>query len=143
MPKRNDLDDPLSARQAAVDVISAYTNHLDDQDLDAYRQLFHPDVVLEGFAREPIQGIDAWMTFVEKAMEPYRQTQHMLGPPSVEIEGETANVRTDLQALHFMREPKGKIFWLWGAYRSQLVREEDTRWLIQKHRLDVWGSRRE
>jgi 3-phenylpropionate/cinnamic acid dioxygenase small subunit len=132
----------LSDRQAAQDVIVAYANSLDDRDFDSYRRLFHPDLTLEGFGPEPIRGVDAWLAFVEKALEPYRQTQHMLGPPQVQIDGDTASVRTDLQALHFLREPKGQIFWLWGAYRSQLVRD-GAGWLIQKHRLDIWGTRRE
>lgn len=136
MAQDADLDDRL----AVGDVIIAYANGIDDRDFDAYRRLFHPDVVLRGFAAEPIQGLEAWMGFVEKALAPYRQTQHMLGPPSVCIEGDTATLRADLQALHFPREKGGQVFSLWGAYRTRLARE-DASWRIREHQLDVWGTR--
>ncbi len=82
------------------------------------------------------------MQFVEKALETYQQTQHMLGPPRIDITGEQAHLRTDLQALHWATEPKGKVFSLWGAYRTDLARTKDG-WRMTRHRLDVWNTRME
>ena len=136
MPENADLADRL----AVQDVIVSYANSIDDRDFETYRGLFHPEVEFDGFGSEPIRGVDAWIEFVEKQLEPYRQTQHLLGPPRVQIDGDKAHMRTDLQAMHFLAEPKGKIVQIWGAYRSGLAREGGA-WLIRTHQLDVWGTR--
>ncbi len=132
----------LADRLAAQDVIVKYANCIDDKEWEIYRSCFSPKVEMLGFGPEPIRGIDAWLQFVEKALESYRQTQHMLGPPRIQIDGDVAHMRTDLQALHWAKEPKGKVFSLWGAYRTELARGEDG-WRIARHQLDVWDTRTE
>jgi 3-phenylpropionate/cinnamic acid dioxygenase small subunit len=133
-------DADLAERLAVQDVMVTYASSIDDRDFDTYRRLFHSEVEFEGFGSEPIRGVDAWLKFVEKQLEPYRQTQHLLGPPRVQVDGDRAHMRTDLQAMHFKREPKGQIVWLWGAYRTEVAREAGV-WTIRKHQLDVWGTR--
>ncbi len=134
----NDLADRL----AAQDVIVKYANCIDDKEWELYRGCFAPDVEMVGFGPKPIHGVDAWMEFVETALETYRQTQHMLGPPRIEITGDRAHMRTDLQALHWASEPKGKLFSLWGAYRTDLARTGEG-WVMTRHQLDVWDTRTE
>ncbi len=136
MPENENLADRL----AVQDVMVTYANSIDDSDFETYRRLFHPEVELEGFGSGPIRGVDAWLEFVQKQLEPYQQTQHLLGPPRIQVDGDSAQMRTDLQAMHFLGEPKNKIVWLWGAYRTGLARE-DGAWLIRTHQLDVWGTR--
>ena len=133
MPQVVDLADRL----AAQDTIVAYANSLDDRDFDSYRRLFRPDVILEGFGPKTIRGVDAWLEFVEKALAPYRQTQHMLGPQLATIDGDDADARTDLQAIHMMKEPAGEIFTLWGTYQTRFRRGADGTWRIARHELVV------
>jgi len=135
-------DSDLADRLAVQDVIVNYANCIDDKEWEAYRSCFAPDVEMLGFGPEPIRGIDAWLQFVEKALESYRQTQHMLGPPNIQITGDVAHMRTDLQALHWATEPAGKVFSLWGAYRTDLARSPDG-WRMTRHQLDVWATRTE
>lgn len=130
----------LSDRRAAEDVIVRYAASVDERDFDTYRACFVPEVELHGFGAEVVHGIDAWMDFVHKALEPYEATQHMLGPPYAEIRGEEALLRADVQAQHFLRSPKGRIFTLWATYRSQLVRSNDA-WLIARHELVTRATR--
>lgn len=130
----------LHDRRAAEDVIVRYAASIDDRDFDTYRTCFVPDVALHGFGAEVVHGIDAWMDFVHKALEPYEATQHMLGPPHAELRGDEALLRADVQAQHFQRSPKGRIFTLWGTYRSQLVRTDDA-WRIKRHELVTRATR--
>ena len=121
-------------RHAIQDVIVTYAASLDDRDFAAYRSCFVEEVELEGFAREPVRGIESWMKFVEKALAPYRATQHMLGVPRIEIDGDSAAMRTDLQACHFPSDSEAKAFILWATYETELVRTE-AGWRIRHHRL--------
>ena len=130
----------LRDRRAAEDVIVRYTASIDDQDFDTHRTCFVPDVEFHGFGAEVVHGIDAWMDFVSKTLEPYAATQHLLGPPQAELRGDEALLRADVQAQHFQRSPKGRIFTLWGTYRSQLVRVNDA-WRIKRHELVTRATR--
>jgi hypothetical protein len=84
--------------------------------------------------------VDAWIDFVHKALASFSATQHLLGPPRVELNGGTAEMRTDLQAQHFLREPKGRIFTLWGTYLTSLVRNEGV-WKMNRHELVTRATR--
>jgi 3-phenylpropionate/cinnamic acid dioxygenase small subunit len=130
----------LQDRLEAGDVIVRYASGIDDGDFDAYRALFAEDVELSGFGPETIRGVDAWMAFVDKALAPFSATQHLLGPPHVDLRGARAELRCDLQAQHFFREPAGRLMTLWGTYRSSLVRHGGG-WKIQRHQLTVRGTR--
>ena len=126
-------------RLAAQDVIVRYANCIDERDFETYRSCFTPEVVFTGFTPDPVHGIDDWLVFVEKQLSAFTFTQHLLGPPSAVTEGEGLRLRTDLQASHFFREPEGRIFTLWGVYRSLLIR--DGEWRIAEHHLDIRATR--
>lgn len=130
----------IAARLEAQDVMVRYAASVDERDLDTYRTCFAPDVELHGFGPGVVRGIDAWMDFVEKALEPYQATQHMLGPSTVELRGDEATLRTDVQAQHFLRTPEGRIFTLWATYRSRLVKLDGV-WKIRRHELVTRASR--
>ncbi len=127
-------------RFAAQHVIIRYAACIDDRDFERYRECFTTDVELHGFGTEVIRGVDAWIDFVHKALSNFAATQHMLGPPLVEMSGGSAEMRTDLQAQHFLSEPKGRIFTLWGTYRTSLVRI-DREWRIKRHELLTRATR--
>ena len=127
-------------RHAIQDVIVTYAASVDDRNFDAYRACFADDVVLEGFAGEPVHGLETWMKFVEEALASYRATQHMLGVPKIEIDGDAASMRTDVQATHFPSDPEAKTLVLWATYETKLARS--TRgWQIQHHRLVSRGHK--
>jgi 3-phenylpropionate/cinnamic acid dioxygenase small subunit len=130
------MSDPIRERLSAQDAIVRYAACIDDEDFDTYRGLFVSDVELHGFGPEVIRGVDAWLEFVHKALEPFRATQHLLGPAQIHVVGDRAELRTDLQAQHFFREPRGRILTLWGTYRSSLVKNDGV-WRIRRHELST------
>lgn len=130
----------LADHLATQDVMVRYAACLDERDWVAYRECFAPDVEFHGFGPEVISGVDAWIEFVEGVLGRFEATQHMLGPPRVVLSGSQAELRTELAAQHFYLEPKGRIFSLWGTYRSTLVRLPE-RWCIRRHALDTRATR--
>ena len=101
-----------SDRQALQDVMLRYTAGVDDRDFDLYRSCFADDVEVIGMGPEPIHGADAWLEFVKVALKQYGPTQHMLGPQLATIDGDTAETRNDVQALHTLKR-------LSRVYRSE------------------------
>jgi ketosteroid isomerase-like protein len=129
----------LLDRQALADLVIRYAAALDEKDVDALRELFDPQVEVVGFSHEPIRGVDAWLGFVAAQLGRFHATQHMLGPSLAEIEGDRATTRTELQATHWMRDPAGQVFTLYGTYVTQMVRSPRG-WRIVRHTLVVRGT---
>jgi hypothetical protein len=130
----------LADRLATQDVMVRYAACLDERDWVAYRDCFAPDVEFHDFGPQVISGVDAWIEFVEGVLDRFEATQHMLGPPRIVLSGSQAELRTELAAQHFYHEPKGRIFSLWGSYRSTLVRLPE-RWCIRRHALETRATR--
>lgn len=135
MTRQNDAGS-LEERQAVQDVLLRYTRCIDEKDFETFRTCFHPEVVLCGFTPEPVHGVDAWVSFVQETIQPFRRTQHLLGAPWAVVSGDSARLRADLQALHFYHEPAGRVFEVVGVYQSRLVRR-DGQWLLHRHDLDI------
>lgn len=128
------MPNPTDDRQAIQDLIVTYAACIDDRDFARYRGCFAEDVEFVGFGKQTLRGIDAWMSFVSDSLERYRATQHMLGVPLIEIDENSAAMRTDLQACHFPKDPDSKTFIIWATYETKLVRT-DAGWRIAHHRL--------
>jgi hypothetical protein len=90
----------VADRIALMDVMSKYAKGVDERDLVLYRSVFAEDVEVVGFGPATVRGAEAWTAFVEKALEAYGATQHMLGPQLASVDGDSAHCRTDVQALH-------------------------------------------
>ena len=116
------------------EVMQRYAAGIDELDFTAYRKCFAEELTVHGMRESPVNGVNAWVEFVKQALTPYRATQHMLGPPMVTIEGDIAHVRTDLQAKHFYREPKGRCMTLWGTYSTEM-KKTSAGWKISRHEL--------
>ena len=129
-------------RQALADVMSTYAACIDDRDDGRYRALFRDDVEVVGFQREAMKGVEAWVAFVNAQLDRFQTTQHMLGPLLTKIDGDRADARTDLQATHWMREPEGSVFTLWGTYETEMVRDPtgEHGWKISRHALVRRGT---
>jgi hypothetical protein len=121
------------------DVMLKYAEGIDEQHEQLLRSCFAEDLLAPGFREQAIMGIDAWMSFLHEELEPFRITQHMLGPVFATIDGDTAQTRTDLQAMHVFKQPKGQILLLWGTYHTGMVRRDGS-WLIQHHELAIKKS---
>jgi len=130
----------VADRIALMDVMLQYAKGVDERDLDLYRSVFADDVEVVGFGPDTFFGADAWRVYVEKALSRYGATQHMLGPQLATVDGDTAHCRTDVQALHYMKDEPATTLTLWATYVTDMKRI-DGRWKIKRHELISRGTR--
>ena len=130
----------VADRIAIQDVMSNYAAGVDERDLERYRQCFADDVVIVGFGERTTEGADQWVTDVIGKLEAFGATQHMLGPVYAEIAGNHADVRTDVQALHYMANDPETTLILWATYITEMRRIDGT-WKISRHELVRRGTR--
>ena len=136
----------LEDRFAIADVMSSYALALDTKDYPLLRSLFAVDVeVMMTFDSDSpdggeikLTGIEAWIEFVEKALDGTRASQHLLGNPAVSFNGEKAIVRTDLQATEYYKDANKPKTTLWGFYETHMVKDKN--WKIMRHTLTSIGS---
>lgn len=133
--------DETADRIALQDVMLRYAAGVDERDFDLYGSVFAEDVEILDFGPKPIHGRSAWVDYVKSALTQYGSTQHMLGPQLARIDGDLAECRTDVQALHNLIEPEGKIFILWATYETEMRRTSEG-WKIRRHRLVPRATRR-
>jgi ketosteroid isomerase-like protein len=135
-----DLTQYVADRIALMDVMCKYAKGVDERDLTLYRSVFADDVIVEGFGPEPVRGAAAWTEFVVKALERYGATQHMLGPQLATVNGDTAQCRTDVQALHYLKAQPDTTLTLWATYETEMKRIGGE-WRIARHKLVSRGTR--
>ena len=133
-------------RFAIADVMSSYALALDTKDYPLLRSLFAVDVevmmIFESNSPDggeiKLTGIDAWVEFVEQALDGTRASQHLLGNPVIKLNGEKAIVRTDLQATEYYKDLNKPKTTVWGVYETHMVKGKN--WKITKHTLTSIGS---
>ena len=126
-------------RTQLQDVMLSYGAAVDDRDLARYRACFAEDAEIVGFGEETVTGADAWTASVESQLDAFSSTQHLMSPQLASITGDTATARTDVQALHVLRDGNGAMFTLWATYLTDFVRKEDG-WKISRHELVIRGT---
>ena len=131
----SDTDD----RRQLQDVMLAYAAAVDDRDMARYRACFADDVEIVGFGEETIAGADNWTASVESQLEAFSATQHLMGPQLATVSGDTASARTDVQALHVIKDGDGAMFTLWATYLTNFVRTGEG-WRIARHELVIRGT---
>lgn len=130
----------VADRIALMDVMLKYTKGVDNRDMALYRSVFTDDVDVVGFGADTYHGGDAWTAYVKTALEAYGPTQHMLGPQLATIDGDTAHCRTDVQALHYLKDKPDTTLTLWATYESDMKRVNGE-WKISRHKLVPRGTR--
>ena len=134
-------NDLTADRIALQDVMLRYAAGVDERDMDLYASCFADDVEVLGFGAETVNGRDAWVDYVKKALEAYGPTQHMLGPQLATVDGDSAHCRTDVQAHHYLKDdPDDRTLTLWATYETDMGRTADG-WKITRHRLVSRGTR--
>lgn len=130
----------VADRIALMDVMLKYTKGVDNRDLALYRSVFTDDVEVVGFGQNVYHGGDAWTAYVKEALMQYGPTQHMLGPQLATVNGDTAHCRTDVQALHYLKDKPDTTLTLWATYESDMKRVNGE-WKIARHQLVARGTR--
>lgn len=126
-------------RRQLQDVMLSYAAAVDDRDMARYRACFAEDAEIIGFGEETVTGADAWTASVESQLDAFSSTQHLMSPQLASITGDTASARTDVQALHVLKDGNGAMFTLWATYLTDFVRNDDG-WKISRHELVIRGT---
>ncbi len=124
----------VADRIALQDVMLRYAAGVDERDFDLYRSCFADDVEVLGFSTATYNGVDDWVAFVREALEKYGPTQHMLGPQLATVNGDDAHCRTDVQAMHCLKDSEDQTLTLWATYETDMQRQNGE-WKIVRHRL--------
>ena len=134
------MNNDLIDRFAIQDVLTRYAAAVDDRDLDMYRDCFADDAEILGFGSESVIGANAWTEEVKRKLETFGATQHLLGPQIIKIEGDLAFTRTDVQALHYLKNRPRETLTLWAVYLTN-YRRINGEWKISRHELVRRGTR--
>ena len=128
----SDADD----RRQLQDVMLSYAAAVDDRDMSRYRACFADDVEIVGFGDATVKGADIWTASVESQLKAFSATQHLMSPQLATVSGDTASTRTDVQALHVLKDADGATFTLWATYLTDFVRSPEG-WKIARHELVI------
>ena len=123
-------------RRQLQDVMLCYAAAVDERDMSRYRACFADNVEIVGFGDAIVKGADTWTASVESQLEAFSATQHLMSPQLATVSGDTASARTDVQALHVLKDADGATFTLWATYLTDFVRSSDG-WKIARHELVV------
>ena len=126
-------------RRQLQDVMLSYAAAVDDRDMARYRACFAEDAEIVGFGEETVTGADTWTASVESQLDAFSSTQHLMSPQLAVVTGDTASARTDVQALHVLKDGNSAMFMLWATYLTDFVRNDDG-WKISRHELVIRGT---
>jgi uncharacterized protein (TIGR02246 family) len=129
------MPDAIADRLAICDVMIRYATSVDARDMARYATCFTDDVVVTGFGDRTLTGKAEYVPWVEKALARYSATQHLVGNQEVSVHGDSAHLRTYVQATHVLAVDPGTLVVLWGIYDDRLVRTPDG-WQITHHHLE-------
>jgi len=129
------MTDSTAERLAVGDVIIRYATSVDTRDMDRYASCFAEDAVVSGFGEQAYEGRDAWMSYVTGALQRFGRTQHLIGNQVMDIDGDTAHLRSYVQATHELAGDSENLIVLWACYDTHLARTADG-WKIKRHHLE-------
>ncbi len=118
----------LSDRMEIQDLLVRYSHAVDSRDWVAFRRVFtadaHIDYTVFG---GPAGGLDVIVPFLEAAMPMFSSFQHMIGPPMIDLDGDTARSRTICFNPMVYTKPDGDphVFFCGLWYVDRLVRTTD------------------
>ena len=125
----------LQDRHDIAQVIIRYATSVDQRDLDRYATCFTDDVEVTGFSGGTFTDRDTYVAWVAGALERFAGTHHQITNHEIEIDGDSAHMRSYVQATHEMADDPDTLLILWAIYDDRLVRTADG-WRITHHALE-------
>jgi len=132
----------LEDERAILRTLHAYGPAVDRADRDAYLDLWTEDAAFDSRGRNPgdvtrvVRGVEARTDFiVHFSRPPVGWHQHQVVEPLIELDGDTARVRSYFCVLREEEEMPG--VWVFGRYRDTLVRCPDGRWRFSERIAEV------
>jgi ketosteroid isomerase-like protein len=120
---------------AVAELMIRYAIAVDARDMVRYASCFTDDVEVTGFSGGAITGLEPYVAWVGTALARYSHTHHLIGNQVVVIDGNTAHMRSYVQAMHVLAAEPDVMIGLWGIYDDHVIRTADG-WKIAKHHLE-------
>jgi ketosteroid isomerase-like protein len=125
----------LQDRHDIAQVIVRYATSVDQRDLERYATCFTPDVEVHGFSGGAFTDRDVYVKWVAEALSRFAGTHHQITNQEITVDGDTAHMRSYVQATHVMADDPDSLLILWAIYDDRLVRGDDG-WVITRHELE-------
>lgn len=115
----------VADRLALQDLIARYAVVIDSRDFDALDALFTPDATIDfSTFNGPVGDLAEIKAFLSASLPFFTRSQHMMGLPLIDLDGDTAHARTSCSNPMISEKPDGRTsVWLIGLwYDDDLVR---------------------
>jgi len=111
-------------RQEITDILHRYAHALDARDWELLRTCFTEDAVADYLDLGGVnEGVQAIVSLCRGALKGLDASQHLIGSPLVELDGDSAKATCYLQAQHVFRGlPEGDHYLVGGTYVDRVVR---------------------
>jgi hypothetical protein len=121
-------DTEVADRLAIQDLIGRYAILIDSGDFDALDDLFTADAQIDfSTFNGPVGDLAEIKAFLGASLPFFTRTQHMMGLPLIDLDGDVAHARTSCNNPMISTKPDGSVsVWLIGLwYDDDLVRTAD------------------
>jgi SnoaL-like domain len=121
-------DTEVADRLAIQDLIARYADLIDRRDFSGLDALFTDDARIDfSTFNGPVGNLADTKAFLASSLPLFDRSQHMMGLPLIEIDGDTARARTSCNNPMVSTRPDGTTsVWLIGLwYDDELLRSSD------------------
>lgn len=125
----------LQDRHDIGQVMIRYATSVDQRDMERYGSCFAEDCVVRGFSAGDVVGRDKWVEFVTAALTNFEGTHHQITNQEITVDGDTAHMRSYVQATHELAGDPEHLLILYAIYDDQLVRGPNG-WEFTVHALE-------
>ena len=121
-----------------------YAMGIDSRDFGLLRSVFSEDIIMDfedynGMPQAKLKA-DEWVENCKPLFLGLDSTQHIMTNPIVDVEGDRASCRMQMQATHFFRDGDQKEFSIGGYYEDKLLHNGE-QWLISAVTLKIFWTR--
>jgi SnoaL-like domain len=125
----------LEDRALIADQMFRYARATDWLETEQHRDVFVTDCVFASPHSGAINGIDAVVSWMNRALAPFEATQHLISNIAITFTGPTtADAVSYVRAWHRYADGERADLVLWGEYHDRWVRAEDS-WRIRERRV--------
>ncbi|MEM1247068.1 MAG: nuclear transport factor 2 family protein [Acidobacteriota bacterium] len=146
MPDRNDpTPDAIADQRTIADLLARYARATDElastepevreRAARTYDEVFEPQARIGVRDQLSVEGASAWIDFVRRSNAGMRATQHLLGLPVVDLNGDAATVTCSLQSTQF--GVQGEIVRVHANYEATATRSGGSSWRLSTLTVEV------
>jgi ketosteroid isomerase-like protein len=128
----------IADRFEIAEVVYRYSTALDTRDWALLREVFTADGVYRMGVRGEFTGPDAIAEKLQEVLGRLQATQHLIGNPTIDVDGDTARCTSYVRAQHYRtgHDTGGNTLDMGGTYVDRLVRTADG-WRIAHRILEI------